>query len=113
MAISFGAIGEKYVTFLADNTAAEGVPCKVTEDKTVGACSADDAFCGVITQVRGGTASVLMAGYAELPYSGTAPSVGFATLLADGEGGVCADEDGREYLIVNVDTTAGKIGLFL
>ena len=113
MAISFGAIGEKYVTFLADETAEEGIPCKVSENRTVGACDEDDAFCGIITQVRGGAASVLMAGYAELPYSGSAPSVGFATLLADGEGGVCADEDGREYLIVSVDTTAGKIGLFL
>ena len=114
MAISFGAIGEKYVTFLADETAEDGVLCKVTDNGTVGACDEGDAFCGVITQVRGGTASVLMGGYTELPYSGTtAPTVGFSTLSADGEGGVAADEDGREYLIVKVDTTEKTVGLFL
>lgn len=49
MAISFEAIAERYVTFLAGNTAAEGKLCKVTANGTVGACAGGDDFCGVIT----------------------------------------------------------------
>lgn len=114
MAISFDAIGEKYVTFSAASTAKEGEVCKISAGGTVNVCAEDDVFCGVIAQVRGGTAAVIMGGYVELPYSGdTAPSLGYDTLLADGDGGVKADEDGREYLIVNVDSTNGVVGLFL
>ena len=113
MAISFGAIGEKYVTFLAGASAEDGKLCKVTANGTVGKCAANDAFCGVITQVRGGTASVLMGGYVELPYTGAAPSLGFCALAAGGADCVKAAEGGREYLVVNVDTTAKTVGLFL
>ena len=113
MAISFDAIGEKYVTFLAADTAKEGEVCKVSADAAVDVCAQGDCFCGVITQVRGGTASVLMGGYTELPYSGEAPEVGYGKLSANGEGGVQVDENGRAYLIVRVDSTNGTVGLFL
>ena len=63
MAISFDAIAERYVTFYAGDTAAEGKLCKVTANGTVGACAGGDDFCGVITQVRNGAASVLMGGF--------------------------------------------------
>ena len=96
MAISFGAIGERYVTFLAGSGAEAGVLCKVTGNAEVGACASGDCFCGVVTQVRGGTASVLMGGYVELPYTGTAPAAGFAELVADGAGGGCGVEAGGD-----------------
>ena len=122
MAISFGAIGERYVTFLAGSGAEAGVLCKVTGNAEVGACASGDCFCGVVTQVRGGTASVLMGGYVELPYTGTAPAAGFAELVADGAGGVRVPaaataskpaEMGRSYLVVRVDTAGKTVGLFL
>lgn len=113
MAISFDAIGEKYVTFYADDSAQDGKLCKVTANGTVGKCAANDGFCGIITQVRGGTASVLMGGYAELPYTGTAPALGYTALAAAGDESVKAAESGRKYLVVNVDTTAKTVGLFL
>lgn len=113
MAISFDAIGERYVTFFAGQTAEDGKLCKMTANGTVGKCAANDAFCGVITQVRGGTASVLMSGYVELPYTGTAPSVGYCVLAAGGADSVKTAESGKSYLVVNVDTTAKTVGLFL
>ena len=113
MAISFDAIGERYVTFFAGETAEDGKLCKVTANGTVGKCAADDAFCGVITQVRGGTASVLMNGYVELPYTGTAPSVGYCILAAADDASVKSAESGKTYLVVNVDTAAKTVGLFL
>ena len=122
MAISFEAISERYVTFLAGETAAEGKLCKVTANGTVGACAGDDDFCGVITQVRNGAASVLMGGFVKLPYTGTAPALGFTALLADGASGVRVPaaateskpaEVGRSHLVVSVDTANKTVGLFL
>ena len=44
----------------------------------------------------------------------TAPSVGYATLGADGDGGVkSVTSGGRGCLIVHVDATAKTLGLFL
>ena len=54
-----------------------------------------------------------MGGYVELHYTGAAPTVGYAALAADGSGGVKVLEDGREYLVVSVDTEAQTVGLFL
>lgn len=114
MAISFNAIGERYVTFLAGDTAQAGALCRVTANAEVGACAAGERFCGIVTQVRGGTASVLMGGYVELPYSGSAPALGYAQLSADGNGGVQTDADaGGWYLVVRVDPEQSTVGLFL
>ena len=122
MAISFDAIAERYVTFYAGDTAAEGKLCKVTANGTVGACAGGDDFCGVITQVRNGAASVLMGGFMKLPYTGAAPALGFTALVADGASGVRVPaaatetkpaETGRSHLVVNVDTANKTVGLFL
>ena len=40
MKISFDAIGEKYVTFLAGSGAAKGQVCKVSANDTVSGCGA-------------------------------------------------------------------------
>ena len=98
MKISFDAIGEKYVTFLAGSGAAKGQVCKVSANDTVSGCAA-----------------VVMGGYVEVPFSDeTAPSVGYATLGADGDGGVkSVTSGGRGCLIVHVDAAAKTLGLFL
>ena len=113
MAISFDAIGEKYVTFAAGENAEAGKVCKVDAEQTVNACAQGDAFCGVIANVRGDAAAVIMGGYTEIVYSGSVPGYGYVKLAADANGGVKADDGGREYLVVHVDETNGMIGLFL
>ena len=113
MAINFGAIGEQYVTFKAGTGLEEGAVCKVSANGTVGACEEDDVFVGVVDQLRGGEAGVLMGGYVELPCSGTLPDPGYVILAADGDGGVYEADEGRTCLVVNVDSTNGIIGLFL
>lgn len=114
MAISFREIGQTDVSFLAADTVTAGSVCKLTQNDTVGGCSAGDSFCGVVRQVRSGVASVILTGYAELPYTGKAPSVGYQTLAADGTGGVkSVTEGGRSLLVVRVDTTNATVGVFL
>lgn len=110
--ITFDSIHETYVTFQADEGLDNGQVCKVTGDSAVGACSAGDAFCGVARHVRGGLAGVVLEGFCQMPYTGTAPSVGMAALCADGNGGVKAGGD-KEYLIVQVDENAKTVGFFL
>ena len=107
MAISFEAIGQKMVTFAAGTGLAEGKVCKISANGTVGPCS-EEGFCGVVSQIRGGAAGV------ELSYAGsTAPSLGYAILTTDKAGEVVPGTSGRTCLIVSVDSTNKKIGLFL
>lgn len=115
MAISFDAIGEKYVTFLAADGAVKGAVCKVSGNDTVDACDEDEVFCGVAAEIRDGCAAVILSGYVELPCSDeTTPGAGYALLAADGEGGVkSVTSGGRSCLIVHADAVAKTVGLFL
>ena len=61
MAISFEAIGQKMVTFAAGTGLAEGKVCKISANGTVGPCS-EEGFCGVVSQIRGGAAGVILRG---------------------------------------------------
>ena len=116
MAISFEAIGERLVTFAADTGLTAGKVCKISANGTVGPCS-EEGFCGVVSEVRGSMAAVLLEGYAELSYAGsTAPSLGYAVLTTNKAGEVVPAEEGgtgRTCLVVSVDAANKKIGLFL
>ena len=113
MAISFEAIGQKMVTFAAGTGLAEGKVCKISANGTVGPCS-EEGFCGVVSPILGGAAGVSLEGYVELSYAGsTAPSLGYAILTTDKAGEVVPGTSGRTCLIVSVDSTNKKIGLFL
>ena len=113
MAISFGSIGEKYATFLAAASADKGEVCKVSANCTVAGCSAGDEFCGLVRDLENGHAGVQLGGYMEVACSGTLPSVGYAILVADGNGGVKTAQTGKTCLVVFTDSSAGMIGLFL
>ena len=112
MAITFGAIGKQHVTFASDD-AEEGQVCKMSANGTVTVCEEDDGFIGVVESIRGGFASVVLEGYVELPYSGTAPDLGYAILASDGDGKVAEAEEGRTCLVVSIDSTNHILGLFL
>ncbi len=113
MNISFQAVGHEFLTFGCTATDKEGYPCKMSANGTVTAGASGDAFMGILGAVRDGSARVLFRGYYEIAYSGTAPSLGYAILAADGDGGVKAATTGHEYLVMNVDTTNGTLGIFL
>ena len=55
--------------------------------------------------------SMCWCGFAVLPYSGTAPTVGFATLAADSNADATASASGREVLVTEVDATAKTVGV--
>lgn len=114
MKIAFDEIGAQRVSFHAGQGAGEGRVCRMDGNGTVAACAAGEDFCGVVTGLRDGAASVLLGGYCELPYTGpAAPAAGYGALAADGQGGVAVTAGARTRLIVQVDESAKTVGFFL
>ncbi len=111
MKTAFEQIGYLAVTF-ADGGCTAGQVCKVSGNGTVSACADGEKFCGIADHVRGGYAAVQVAGFAKAPYTGTAPSVGYVNLCADGNGGVKSGT-GREYLVVAVNPTENTVTIKL
>lgn len=111
--VSMEGIGNQNITFCFDAAPKVGYPCAMASNYRICDAAADAAFFGVTQRLYNGYASVQTAGYVELPYTGTAPTVGWATLAADGSGAVKTAETGNRCLIVMVDKTNSKVGLFL
>lgn len=106
MMISFEGIGQWAATFACDEHVVEGRVVKPCGNGRVAACAAGDGFCGVAAVVGGSTAcAVVMGGMVTVPYSGSAPGLGWSGLCADGTGGVKADTAGQKFMVVDTDTT--------
>lgn len=115
MNISFEGLQNAVVTFQEDAVTA-GYPVAMSSAGTVSNAAAGVAPVGVALNVRGGCAAVQVKGYAVLGYSGTAPGLGWTALTADGSGGVKtpgSTDKGRDFLVVQVDSTEKTVGLFL
>ncbi len=110
MNVCFKGYGENVVTFEIDGSITDGAPVMVSDSGKVKAASG--AFCGVCVSQRGGYAAVQLNGYAKLPY-GTAPSVGYAKLSASAGKVNKDDTNGREYLVVDINTTDKTVGVIL
>ena len=116
MKVSFEGIDEKVVTFYNNSTspAAAGEVVKISGNGEVSACSAGDRICGVCLAADEDHAAVQMGGYMKLDYSGTAPAAGYATLAADGMGGVKGvSTGGATYLVIDVDSSDAMVGIML
>ena len=120
MSVSFDGIGELVATFEAASGTAAGYPVAMSASGKVAKASNGARFCGVALYVTGdGHAAVQLHGHYTAEYSGTAPSVGYGHLIADGSGKVKADAGtegvytGSEYLISEVDTTAKTVGFWM
>lgn len=109
--VSFEGIGELAATFYHDD-ASKAAPVAMSGSNRVKDCASGETFIGVCTNVNDVTAQVQLHGYVQLPYTGTAPTAGFCSLAANGSGGVTAG-DGREYLVLDVDTTDAVVGFML
>jgi len=112
MSISFEGVGQVCATFLCSKLA-EGQVVKMKSGGTVGACSADDPFCGVALCCKDDACTVQVGGFVSVGYSGTAPAVGWSTLAADGKGGVKSAASGVTCLVADVDTTAKTVTIML
>ena len=103
---------ELLATFLAEEGMEAKHVCKITANGTVGPCQSGEAFCGMVSTVRGGYAGVVLHGVVTASYSGAAPAVGKTALCADGKGGVTAGGNDT-CLVLDVDDAAKTVKLFL
>ena len=113
MSVSFEGIGELAATFKTSGTVETGDVVKIAGNGTAAACAGGDVFCGVVIGVsEDGYATVQLRGYVTAPYTGTKPDLGYAKLAA-GSDGVAVNNNGREYLVIDVDETAGTVGFYM
>ena len=110
MNFSINGYGENTATFRTTGLVCTGHTVKMADNLIVSPCEAGDEFIGIAVNTKDGYAGIQLEGYVKTDFSGTAPSVGFCGLAADGKGGVTVDSDGRKYLVVEVDTVNNKAG---
>lgn len=114
MNLSYESVGQQAVTFAAQSGVNAGTVCTVSANDTVGKPAVGDSFCGYVLDVaKDGAACVALHGYVQLPYTGTAPALGWSGLCADGSGGVKADDSAKSYLVIHVNTADSTVGFFL
>lgn len=113
MTTKFNGFNEKVLTFECDSTITAGTPVKLTANGKIAAAAAGDRFIGTCLYTRCGFAAVQVEGYVNLPYTSTAPTVNYAKLVADGNGGVKADANGSEAVVLCVDTNAKTVGFIM
>lgn len=104
--ISFEEIGALTVTFYAEEGVTAGQVVKLSQDSTVGACTAGDWICGAATWTEDGYAAVQLKGFVEVPYTGSV-ELGWNKLAADGKGGVTVNEEGADHLVAALDAASG------
>lgn len=113
MNVCFDGVGQVCATFLGKNLA-EGHVVKLTDSGTAGECAAGDAFCGAVVCAKDDACSVQVGGFVSVPFSGTAPAVGWTALAADGNGGVkTAASGGRSVLVAAVDGAGKSVTILL
>ena len=106
----FNGFNENVCTFKASGELAVGTPVSMCDNHTVKAADANNVFIGIAaTADRNGAVAVQLSGCIELPYSGSAPGVGYGKFVADGNGCIALGDNGKELLVVAVDTVANTI----
>lgn len=92
----------------------EGRPVKLTANDTVGLAADGDPVMGFIKSIEKDACTVALNGMFEVPYTGTAPALGFSRLACDASGGVKVGlSTDRFHLVVRVDTAASKVTFFM
>ena len=112
MTYSYEQIGNICISLDCTSDVQVGQVCQMYTSDCVCKAGADRIFDGVVASKKDSRAGVVVHGFVTVPFTGTAPSVGYRGLLSDGQGGVYSDEEGKNYLIVSVDT-ANKTVTFL
>lgn len=109
----FSGFNTKEITLHADETVKENSAVVFADDNTVKAAAAGEIPCGICTKIRNGLASVVFAGHVTVPFGGSAPALGWQKLSADGNGGVKADENGKQWLVVYVNDADKTVDIIM
>lgn len=114
MNISFEGINQELVTFLSGNDVLKGQTVKMSGSMTVSACDDNSEFIGIAAaNADTGAVAVIIRGYVTVTYTGSAPTLGYTAVSANGSGGIKAASTGRKVLICDVDSTNSTVGMFI
>lgn len=113
MAVAFGGFNENTATFRTTAKLETGAPVTMSGNNTVKASASGAAFCGIAMSSDDNYASVQLSGTVTLPYTGTAPTVGYSKLSSSGTGVKSDTTNGREYLVLSVNTGAKTVTFLL
>ena len=111
----YNGIDNTIMTFRAGSGCVEGQLCKLSGSNLVEGCGAGDAFHGMVQKLYpGDMGGVIVRGVVRVGYTGTAPTVGWSLLSANGTGGVQVDDSqGRAYLVLKVDAETRTAEIYL
>ncbi len=112
MSISFKGFNEQVITFRIQGEVEPGTLVKMCESETVEPCTSGDEFIGIAVHVHGGIAAVQVGGYVDLPYSGTAPSLGSSSISAAGSAQIKNSGD-MTVKVISIDETNSTAGILL
>ena len=107
---SFEDIGAVVATFAAQEGVQGGQVVKITGSGTVSPCGDGELFCGVALEPRAGGAAVQVGGFVTVSCTG-ALTPGWATLVADGAGGVKSAAEGVNTLVVSAGESSAVLCL--
>lgn len=113
MSVAFCGTAEVVLSFEAGTTLTAGYPVALSGNNQVSNAADAAVPMGIALHERCGIAAVQVKGYVELPYSSTAPTLGWSALVSNGAGGVKTAAGGLSCLVINVDTVAKTVGLYL
>ena len=110
MTVSFDGYNANTITFEAASGVTVGLPVMISANGKVS--NATSTFCGVCKSLKNGYAAVQLDGYVRLPYTGSI-AVGYKQLVVD-DGEIKVDTtNGREHLVIDVDSTTNTAGIIL
>ena len=110
MTVAINGFNQKTLTFKTSQTIDKGTPVSMASNGTVEKTATGGEFMGIAQSQRGNLVEVQVYGYVKSTYTSTAPTVGKATLGANGTGGVkVVSSGGTSCLVLGVDTTSSTV----
>ena len=92
----------EHITLLTESEETTGV-VSVNKNDTCRIAEENDAFLGVMVNNRNHIAAVQVKGYTEVKFSDEI-SLGVTRVCCDGLGGIKADNNGREVIVLSLNT---------
>ena len=102
----------EHITLLCPDEQTSGAVA-MKENDTCGNAVDNQEFLGVMTNNRNGVAAVQVKGYAEIGYTGDNVEVGIKKVCCNGEGGIKVSENGREVIVLSVDTASNTVTIIM
>lgn len=109
MSLSYEGFGVNALTFRCSAKINDGAPVKFNKPNYVVTCSDGNEFHGVVIDSDTSYASVQMRGIVTVNYTGTAPTLGYCVLSANGASGVKVSTTGNKYLVVSVNEDLNEV----